>query len=251
MTGLREKFESELKALVKTGLAMSLAFEKAKTREVLGKYQAWYTRALATVRNLLPDRLEEIVWLYQPDRKREKEMSALSYGIADFLVGVRVQQLNALGIYEEVFKHETVVAAKLLQQVEILGSAVNRLDDILANIRGVLQAELFDTEIDASRELLRAGHLRASGAVAGVVLERHLSNVARSHSVTVRKKDSTISEWNQALKSAGLIDIPVWRYVQHLGDLRNVCCHDKKREPTAGEVQGLIDGTDKLLKTLA
>jgi hypothetical protein len=36
-----------------------------------------------------------------------------------------------------------------------------------------------------------------------------------------------------------------------LADIRNACDHNKEKEPTAQQVADLIDGTDKILKTLA
>jgi hypothetical protein len=36
-----------------------------------------------------------------------------------------------------------------------------------------------------------------------------------------------------------------------LGDIRNLCGHDKHREPTADEVEELIEGTERILKTPA
>lgn len=252
MTGRRAKIEGELKALVRAGYQMLAEFLEKRTPAALSGYQTWYTRALAVVRELLTDRSDEFVRLYRADRKSEKDISALSYGIDDFLLGARAQvRERSSHELKDAFDHETAVFSKLQQQVTILESAHARLNDVLANLRGVLQAELFDTELDTARELLRTGHLRAAGAVAGVVLERHLSSVAAAHNVKVRKKAPTISDWNEALKAADVVDIPVWRNVQRLSDLRNVCCHDKKREPSADEVRELIDGTDKVAKTLA
>ncbi|CAH2399819.1 hypothetical protein MES4922_220074 [Mesorhizobium ventifaucium] len=41
-----------------------------------------------------------------------------------------------------------------------------------------------------------------------------------------------------------------WRFVQHLGDLRNKCDHKKQAEPTKEEVLVLIEGVRKITKTL-
>jgi hypothetical protein len=120
----------------------------------------------------------------------------------------------------------------------------------LADIRGVLQAHLFDSELDAARELLKNGFLRASGMIAGVVLESHLGEVASAHGVTIRRKP-TIANYNDALKNAGILDVPAWRSIQHLADIRNLCGHAAEREPTDVEVRELIDGVDKFVKTLA
>lgn len=45
-------------------------------------------------------------------------------------------------------------------------------------------------------------------------------------------------------------DIVNWRFIQHLGDIRNLCDHNKDREPTKEEVEELINGTEKVIKTI-
>jgi hypothetical protein len=52
------------------------------------------------------------------------------------------------------------------------------------------------------------------------------------------------------LKDGGVIDIPQWRRIQHLADVRNLCGHSKDREPAAGEVEEMIAGVTKLTKSL-
>lgn len=37
--------------------------------------------------------------------------------------------------------------------------------------------------------------------------------------------------------------------IQHLGDIRNLCDHNKDREPTKEEVEELINGIDQIIKT--
>ena len=113
-----------------------------------------------------------------------------------------------------------------------------------------MRADLFDSELDAARELAKNGFLREAGAIAGVILERHLAQVCANHSVRVRKKDPAINDLNQPLKDAGVLDVPAWRQIQRLGDIRNLCDHNKHREPTKEEVIELIDGVDKISKTL-
>ena len=92
--------------------------------------------------------------------------------------------------------------------------------------------------------------LRAAGAVAGVVLEKHLAQVCDNHNVSVRKQQPTIGDLNDLLKKSEVMDVPIWRSLQRLGDLRNLCDHNKQREPTEAEVAELIDGVDKTTKTL-
>jgi hypothetical protein len=47
-----------------------------------------------------------------------------------------------------------------------------------------------------------------------------------------------------------VIDVPQWRFISLLGDLRNLCSHNKDKEPTEQQVADLVDGTDKVLKTV-
>lgn len=131
----------------------------------------------------------------------------------------------------------------------ILRSAQGRFDSLLADIRGVLQSELFDDELSVAVELLKKAHLRAA-AVAGVVLERHLRDACRSRSVVSRKKDPTIGEMNDALKDAALLDVPTWRWLQRLADIRNLRVYSKDREPTRDEVAELLAGVTKAIATI-
>jgi len=139
---------------------------------------------------------------------------------------------------------------KMQQQVSILESALKLVDSVIYSIQFSVRAELFDSELGAANELLKAGFLRASGAMCGVILEKHLSEVCARHKISLRKKSPTINDYNEELKNAGVTDLPTWRYIQLLGDLRNLCCHDKKSEPTKDQAKDLLDGTTKICKTV-
>jgi hypothetical protein len=135
-------------------------------------------------------------------------------------------------------------------QTSILSAVNARFESSLLDIRQLAQADLFDSELEAARELHRSGFLRASGAVVGVVLEKHLQEVCASHGVTIRKKNPTISDLNDALKDAAVLDVPMWRQIQRLGDLRNLCVHQKEHEPTKADVSELVEGGAKVTKSV-
>lgn len=260
MSTITEQLKQELKALIKEStdiLRQKLKFEAAKELHRRGKgeppqepdntsrrYQQWYTKALPAIRQLLPERYDEFREFYRLERR--KEINALTYTISDYLASVSVTK--PLG--DEAFSHYSVFVSKFQQQTEILSSAFSRLDSLLADIGAVLQAELFDDELSVANELLKKSHFRAAGAVAGVVVERHLDQVASAHSVTIRKAKPTISDLNDALKAAEVYDVPDWRFIQRLGDIRNLCVHSKDREPIRDEVNDLITGADKIVKTI-
>lgn len=220
---------------------------KAKlTRSFEGDYQLWYTESLAVVRQLVSERLAEFEGLYRGEARR-RGITADTYTIQDWLNGVRsgedwqgTKHFNDFAI--NVMKYQT--------QLAILKSCQARFDSVLLDIEEIVRADLFDNELDAARELAKNGFLRAGGVMAGVVLEGHLGKVCATHSLRTRKKNPTISDWNDLLKGAAVIDVPVWRFIQRLGDLRNLCAHDNLREPTKDEVTELIDGVGKVSKTV-
>jgi hypothetical protein len=70
------------------------------------------------------------------------------------------------------------------------------------------------------------------------------------HNLKSRKKHPSISDFYQMLKENEFIDTPKWRFIQHLGDLRNLCDHPKDREPTNDDILELIEGVEKVIKTV-
>ena len=113
-----------------------------------------------------------------------------------------------------------------------------------------MQADLFDSEFDTARALAKSGFLRAAGAICGVIIEKHLLHVCKIHGIAIRKKNPGISDLNQALKDNGLVTVPQWRFNQHLADIRNLCDHAKGKEPIKDEIEDLMSGTEKVLKTI-
>lgn len=147
---------------------------------------------------------------------------------------------------------EEIDCAKSLfiNQLNILKSAQRRFDSSLFDIKQVVQADLFDSELEAAEELNQKGFVRGAGAIAGVVLEKHLAQVCMNHSIKVTRKDPCVSDYNQILKGSNIIEVQDWRFIQHLADLRNLCDHNKSREPEKIEVEELILGVDKISKTI-
>jgi hypothetical protein len=260
-----DKFRNDLKKLITLGDTMEMdlslcALEeegklpeehkdfKDKINGTFEKdYQRWYTEAHAIIRQLIPDRLKEFEELYKGEGKR-KEINSTTYNIQDWLNGTR----SGNNIYsgEKYYNDFAIVSMRFRTQLAILKSSQSRFEGSLFDIKQIVQADLFDSELAAARELLKTGFLRGAGVIAGVVLEAHLSQVCRNHNVHSKKKDPTINDFNELLKSTNVLDVPQWRFIQRLGDLRNLCGHKKDREPTADEVTELISGVEKTTKTL-
>lgn len=139
---------------------------------------------------------------------------------------------------------------KMQIQNSILVAAEKRFESSLFDIQELLQADIFDSELGAARELAIRGFSRGGGAIAGVVLEAHLGHVCEMHNLKTRKKNPSLSDYYQMLKENEIIDTAKWRFIQHLGDLRNLCDHKKDRDPTKDDVVELIEGVEKVIKTV-
>ena len=209
------------------------------------QYQSWYSEARALVRQLLPDREADFIEYYERPKSR-KEVTFANYSIRDALEGVRMTRT----LDRSEIVGPSAAAPRLVQQVSIVVAVRRRLESSLFDIRQMVQADLFDSELDAAVELIRNGFVRAAGAMAGVVLERHLRAVCASHSISVRKKRPSIGDFNEALKKAEVVDVPQWRFIQHLSDLRNLCDHDREVDPTAEQAKELVGGVAKIARTV-
>jgi hypothetical protein len=263
-----ERFKKDLQKLVDQGdlLDLSMRRQTAKkefddeVRKQMGKdaddflkalpvfereYQAWYSEAMAVIHQLLPERLEDFKRHYDKPKSR-KEITYENYHIEDYLQGLQVTRLGGA----EVVVDGSAALPRFSQQLAILSAAEKRFESSLFEIRQLVQADLFDSEVEAARELLKNKFARAAGAVVGVVLEKHLAQVCQDHGVKVIKKNPSISDLNELLKKAKVIETAQWRFIQHLGDLRNLCDHNKEAEPVTNQVSDLIDGVAKVMKTV-
>lgn len=217
----------------------------AKLPSFSGEYQRWYSESIALLRQLLPDRVADFVRHYEKPKGR-KDITFENYRIEDFLQGLRITR----GYEKEVVVDSSAAIPQFRQQMAMLKAAKARFESSLFEIRQLVQADLLDSELEAAEVLAKHKFTRAAGALAGVVLERHLSQVCADRKLPTGKKNPTIADFNETLKAGGAIDLPQWRFIQHLADIRNLCDHSRTPEPTADQVADLLAGAKKVTKTV-
>jgi len=264
-----EKYKTDLQALINKGdrLDISIKYscypeniekqikaalkDDTKVKEWISKlpafnkeYQSWYSEALVLIKQLLPDRLLDFTKLFEKPKTR-KSIEYGNYVMEDYLQDLRVT--NPFG--EKKVGPEAAIG-QFEQQLNILKSIERRFESTLFDIRQLVQADLFDSELEAAKELNKNKISRGAGAIAGVVIEKHLAQVLINHNQKITKKTPSISDLNDHLKSSGVYDTPTWRKIQHLGDIRNLCDHNKEREPKKEEVDELISGVEAVVKTV-
>ncbi len=230
-----EKYKKDIDSLIKKGEKILLHLKNSRDLNWFRKeYEIWYSESLSLIKIVLPNRATDFERYYY-----QKGESCLK----DCIV--------YKSEYDNLLKDTAEEASILFEnQLGIVKSVKKRFESSLFDIRQLVQAELFDSELDAARELNKKGFTRGAGAVAGVVLEEHLAQICENHNIKVKKKNPSINDYNQLLKDNDVIETKDWRFIQHLADLRNLCDHKKKREPTREDIEELINGVEKVTKTI-
>jgi len=239
----RELIRKEIAALHDEGASLCIALQNKKESNFRYAYQSWFTKTLTVVRILAPDRLAEFRGYYEIDPKR-KTLGYGTYVIQDYFKGVVPNRLS-----HPDFDSRNQAIGCFFTQLTILKAIIERADSILGDIQTELYTELQDNEVLVARQLAKI-NLRAAGALVGVVIEGHLQKVAVAHGVKVSKKNPTISDLNDPLKEAQVIDLPTWRRISFLADIRNLCSHKKDSDPTREQVEDLIQGAEWLAKNV-
>ena len=176
MTSNLEKYKKDLDRLIRFGEGLLHFLQKEYDPNIYKnwkeedmkkfpnfdrEYQIWYSEALATIKQILPNHENDFINLYEYSGNR-KNLELVNYVIKDYLMGFRYDMLSG------------AVIPRFQQQLAIVKSAKQRFESSLFDIKKLLQADLFDSELDAAKELNEKGFVNGAGAMAGVVLESHL-----------------------------------------------------------------------------
>lgn len=243
---LQRGLYNELRDEYKDSFDKLSADEKEKFLKASFKdnYNSWYNESLSVIKQLMPERLDEFVSYYKILKRKDQDISYLSYTISDYLLGVVVKELGQVKV------GGTAAVPKFQQQLQIVLPLKKRFESSLYDIKQLVQADLMDSEIDSAKLLLKNGFLRAAGAICGVVLEKHFSTICQARGLKQSKKNPCLNDYNQLLKDEGIIDTPTWRKISYLADIRNLCDHNKKDEPTKDQLTDLVNGTEKIIRTV-
>ncbi len=138
------------------------------------------------------------------------------------------------------FSNQVDMASKIVQVKAIVGSIPHYLDGRLHDLELAVAQAYVNDQLTEAETLLKASHIRAAGAVAGVLLEHHLKLLCDRHQPSIKyTKTAGISKLNDLLKDAAVYDVPQWRKVQWMGDVRNSCDHAHTSEPSKNDVADL------------
>lgn len=91
----------------------------------------------------------------------------------------------------------------------------------MTSVRQLVQAELYDSELDQARGLLKGGYVSAAAVIAGVVLETAMRNMCDNAGIT----PGNLNKMNADLAKANIYNLLVQKRVTALADIRNNAAH--------------------------
>ena len=132
-------------------------------------------------------------------------------------------------------------------QVNILHTIIPIISFKEINFKKILTADLLDSELEQAEMLYKYDFNRASGAIAGVVLERYLKTLCDVNLIDVGEKDTIEPLATKLYKSDSVpdFDITLFKSIQHLASIRNKCTHPKE-DVKNHEVRELLDKVKKV-----
>ena len=113
----------------------------------------------------------------------------------------------------------------------------------LNSVRNLVQAEVFDSELDQARALLNGGYSSPAAVVAGVVLETALRQLCIDRQIPIGKLD----KMNADLAKAGVYNLLKQKQITALADIRNNAAHGHPEQFTDRDVATMIASVESFL----
>ena len=113
----------------------------------------------------------------------------------------------------------------------------------LSSYKSLVQAEVFETELEQASELLKNGYHVASAVIAGVVLETTLRELCNRESIAI----GNINKMNADLAKAGIYNSLVQKQITAHAAIRNSAAHGNNSEFSREDVEQMIPAIEQFL----
>lgn len=238
----KEMLAKQLSELHQEGQGLVAAFEdekkgKQETEPFESMYQSWYTKTLPLMKQLAADRYAEFRIYYEGDPDRGL-LQPHSYAVQDYLLEHMPDN--------DGFDHEYETARCISSQLAILKAVADRLEWQRVDTVDQAGRSLQLAELETARDLVKISE-RAAGALAGTVLQTFLAALAQKHKLKFRKHAPSSRDYAEALKTANVLDVPVWSQSTWLAEIHDRCLRPEGEAPTKTQVRDLIDGVHWLI----
>lgn len=180
----------------------------------------------------------------------------------DLYVQWIVQSKNILKLAsggEDTVHYETFIKLEKPHAFESKSSVLKRLvnvlraslDDLnngfLVSFKQIVQAEVFDSELEQAKSFLASGYKNPSAVIAGVVLETAIKELCITHGIELERKKLT--HLNDELAKLGVYNKLQQKQITPLADIRNNAAHGDYDQFTVDDVARMINDIERFLLT--
>ncbi|WP_336940119.1 HEPN domain-containing protein [Acinetobacter pittii] len=155
-------------------------------------------------------------------------------------------------IHFKAFKHQLSGSSdtpkRLRQLIPILNAAYDDLKNgFLITFKQIVQAEVFDSELEQAKSLLESGYKNAAAVIAGVVLETAIKELCLNNGIDIERK--RLTQLSDDLAKAGVYNKLQQKQITALADIRNNAAHGDYDEFTKEDVERMISDIERFLLT--
>lgn len=113
----------------------------------------------------------------------------------------------------------------------------------LISIHDLIQADVFESQLEQASELLRSKYPVAAAVIAGVVLETTIRGLCTRNQI----QNGTLDRMNADPAKAGVYNSIMQKRVTHLAAVRNSAAHGNETEFRTYDVKAMIDEVEQFL----
>ncbi|WP_440095934.1 HEPN domain-containing protein [Acinetobacter baumannii] len=115
----------------------------------------------------------------------------------------------------------------------------------LITFKQIVQAEVFDSELEQAKSLLESGYKNAAAVIAGVVLETAIKELCLNNGIDIERK--RLTQLNDDLAKASVYNKLQQKQITALADIRNNAAHGNYDEFTKEDVERMINDIERFL----
>ncbi|WP_151745044.1 HEPN domain-containing protein [Acinetobacter calcoaceticus] len=139
---------------------------------------------------------------------------------------------------------------RLRQLIPILNAAYDDLKNgFLITFKQIVQAEVFDSELEQAKSLLESGYKNAAAVIAGVVLETAIKELCLNNGIDIERK--RLTQLSDDLAKSGVYNKLQQKQITALADIRNNAAHGNYDEFTKEDVERMISDIERFLLNYA
>ena len=159
------------------------------------------------------------------------------------LCGENSHHLNEFVKAGEIRAYDSLYRSFERMQAVFLAALDDFKGGYMTSLKSLIQAEVFDSELEQADELLKSGYKVAAAVIAGVVLETSLRDLCTQKGIPHSKLD----KMNADLAKNGVYNKLQQKRITALADIRNSAAHGKPEEFSENDVKMMITEIEQFL----